>query len=68
MAFTAEEIDYLDSKTECEALRAKQGPAGGEGDRDGECGGEHESAATGKPKLANAAKSKRSRKTEDMPF
>jgi single-strand DNA-binding protein len=27
MAFTAQEIDYLDSKTEGEALRAKQGPA-----------------------------------------
>ena len=68
MAFTAEEIDHLDSKTEGEALRAKQRPAGGEGDRDGECDGEHESAATGKPKPANSAKSKRSRKTEDMPF
>ena len=68
MAFTAEEIDYLDSKTEGEALRAKQRPAGGEGDRDGECDGEHESAATGKPKPANSAKSKRSRKTEDVPF
>ena len=27
MAFTAEEVDYLDSKAEGEALRAKQGPA-----------------------------------------
>jgi single stranded DNA-binding protein len=27
MAFTAEEIDYLDTKAEGEALRAKQGPA-----------------------------------------
>ena len=68
MAFTAEEIDYLDSKAEGEALRAKQGTSSGEGDGDGEGEGEHESAATGKPKLANSAKSKRSRKTEDMPF
>ena len=27
MAFTAEEIDYLDTKAEGEALRNKQGPA-----------------------------------------
>jgi single stranded DNA-binding protein len=32
MAFTAEEIDYLDTKAEGEALRAKQGPASEEGD------------------------------------
>ena len=32
MAFTAEEIDYLDTKAECDALRAKQGPAPEEGD------------------------------------
>ena len=32
MAFTAEEIDYLDSKAEGEALRAKQGPAPDDGD------------------------------------
>ena len=31
MAFTAEEIDYLDTKAEGEALRAKQGPAPDEG-------------------------------------
>ena len=70
LAFTAEEIDYLDSKAEGEALRAKQGTASGEGegDGDGEGEGEHERAATGKPRPANAAKSKRSRKTEDVPF
>ena len=32
MAFTAEEIDYLDTKAEGEALRNKQGPAPAEGD------------------------------------
>jgi single stranded DNA-binding protein len=32
MAFTAEEVDYLDTKTEGEALRGKQGPAPEEGD------------------------------------
>ena len=31
MAFAAEEIDYLDTKAEGEALRAKQGPAPEEG-------------------------------------
>ena len=31
MAFTAEEIDYLDTKTEGEAIRAKQGPAPDDG-------------------------------------
>ena len=31
MAFTAEEMDYLDTKAEGEALRAKQGPAPDEG-------------------------------------
>ena len=31
MAFTCEEIDYLDSKAEGEAMRAKQGPAPAEG-------------------------------------
>jgi single-strand DNA-binding protein len=32
MAFTAEEIDYLDTKAEGEALRAKQSPAPEDGD------------------------------------
>lgn len=32
MAFTAEEVDYLDTKAEGDALRAKQGPAPEEGD------------------------------------
>ena len=53
MAFTAEEIDYLDTKAEGEALRAKQGPAPEEGD----------SAPAAKPAArASAAKPARSRK------
>lgn len=44
MAFTAEEIDYLDTKAEGEALRARQGPAPDEGD--------------GAPALKPAAKAK----------
>ena len=69
MAFTAEEIDYLDTKAEGEALRAKQGPAPEEGD----------SAPAAKPATrAGAAKPARSRKaaaeapaaeeTDDIPF
>ena len=69
MAFTAEEIDYLDTKAEGEALRAKQGPAHEEGD----------SAPAAKPAArAGAAKPARSRKaaakapaaeeTDDIPF
>ena len=69
MAFTAEEIDYLDTKAEGEALRAKQGPAPEEGD----------SAPAAKPAArAGAAKPARGRKatakapaaeaTDDIPF
>ena len=68
MAFTAEEIDYLDTKAEGEAIRAKQSPAPEEGD-----------APTAKPAArASAAKPARSRKaaakapaaeeTDDIPF
>ena len=69
MAFKAEEIDYLDTKAEGEALRAKQGPAPEEGD----------TAPAVKPTArAAAAKPARSRKaaakapaaeeTDDIPF
>ena len=69
MAFTAEEIDYLDTKADGEALRAKQGPAPGES----------VSAPAAKPAArASAAKPARSRKaaakapnaeeTDDIPF
>ena len=70
MAFTAEEIDYLDTKAEGEAIRAKQGPAPEEAD----------SAPAAKPAArASAAKPARSRKatakapaaaeeTDDIPF
>ena len=69
MAFTAEEIDYLDTKAEGEALRAKQGAAPEEGD----------SAPAAKPAArAGAAKPARNRKaaakapaadeTDDIPF
>ena len=69
MAFTAEEIDYLDTKAEGEAIRAKQNPAA-EG---GAAAPETKPAAR-----ANNAKPARSRKatskapaaeeTDDIPF
>ncbi len=69
MAFTAEEIDYLDTKAEGEAIRAKQGGASGDG----------APAPEAKPAAAvGAAKPGRSRKTaakvpaghaeDDIPF
>jgi single-strand DNA-binding protein len=39
MAFTAEEIDYLDSRAECEARRT-HGDCNGSAVHDGNCGGE----------------------------
>ena len=69
MAFTAEEIDYLDTKAEGEALRAKQSPA----PQDGAPMPQAKPAAR-----ASAAKLARSRKstakapaaeeTDDIPF
>jgi single-strand DNA-binding protein len=70
LAFTAEEIDYLDSKAEGEALRAKQGPTSGQGDGGGEGaenGGQSEPAAR-QTVGRRAAKSSRNRQTEDVPF
>ena len=70
MAFTAEEIDYLDTKAEGEALRAKQGTTREEGD----------GAPAARPTArASAAKPAGSRKaaakalaaaeqTDDIPF
>jgi single-strand DNA-binding protein len=70
LAFTAEEIDYLDSKAEGEALRAKQVPASGEGEGDdqgAENGGPSEPAAR-QTVGRSAGKSARNRQTEDVPF
>ena len=52
MAFTAEEIDYLDTKAEGEAIRAKQGTGPDEG----------EPMPQGKPAPARAAKGAKGRK------
>jgi single-strand DNA-binding protein len=51
MAFTAEEVDYLDTKAEGEALRAKQGTAPGEG--------EQPSASATKPAARKAGKGRK---------
>ena len=51
MAFTAEEIDYLDTKAEGDALRARQGAAQGQGE-----------SAPEAPAPSNAGKPARSRK------
>ncbi len=70
LAFTADEIDYLDSKLEGEALRAKQGSASGEGEGNGqgvENGGQSEPAAR-QTVGRRAAKSARNLNAEDLPF
>jgi single-strand DNA-binding protein len=52
MAFTAEEVDYLDTKAEGDALRAKQGPSPDEG----------QPAPQAKPAPAKGAKAAKGRK------
>jgi single-strand DNA-binding protein len=53
MAFTAEEVDYLDTKAESEALRARQGMGPEEGD-----GAPAPAAARGKPAKARKGSAK----------
>ena len=57
MAFTAEEIDYLDSRAEADARRAREGD-GGEGDSAGATAARPEVAA--KPANARATRSRKS--------
>jgi single-strand DNA-binding protein len=65
MAFTAEEIDYLDTKAEGEALRGQHGPAPEEG---------NDSPLAGNPAKARAAKPAKGKKAamaggdDDVPF
>ena len=78
MAFTAEEIDYLDTKAEGEALRAKQGPAPEEGDSAPAAKPATRAIAAKPATRASAPKPARSRKaaakapaaeeTDDIPF
>ena len=69
MAFTAEEVDYLDSKAEGEAIRAKQGPAPDEGAPVPDAKPAPRAAA---PKPARsrkaAAKAPIAEETDDIPF
>lgn len=70
MAFTAEEIDYLDTKAEGEALRGKQGPAPEDGapvpaakpaPRTG-------AARPARSRRAGATKAPAAEETDDIPF
>ena len=69
MAFTAEEIDYLDSKAEGEAIRAKQGPAPEESDSAPQAKPAANPKAT-KPARSRkaAAKAPAAEETDDIPF
>jgi single-strand DNA-binding protein len=67
MAFTAEEIDYLDSKAEGEALRAKQGPTSGEGDGQVAQGSAQGHSAARQNPSTRTAKPARNRRPEGVP-
>ena len=69
MAFTAEEIDYLDTKAEGEAIRAKQGPAPDDGAPVPEAKPAADPKAT-KPARSRkaAAKAPADKETDDIPF
>jgi single-strand DNA-binding protein len=76
MAFTAEEIDYLDSKAESEALRARQGEGPDEGQAAGQTkpaaasagGDQGAGAGKGRKTTAKAAQPKREAHSDDIPF
>ena len=69
MAFTAEEIDYLDTKAEGEAIRAKQGPAPEDGAPvpDAKPVARASAAKATKARKA-AAKAPAAADTDDIPF
>jgi single-stranded DNA-binding protein len=69
MAFTAEEIDYLDTKAEGEALRAKQGPAPEDGAPMPQAEATPRASAV-KPARSRkaAAKAPAAEETDDIPF
>jgi single stranded DNA-binding protein len=68
MAFTAEEIDYLDTKAEGDALRAKQGPGPDEGKPAPEAKPETAKSATGKPAKARKPAAALAGADDDVPF
>ena len=69
MAFTAEEIDYLDTKAEGEAIRAKQGSAPDDGARvpDAKPAPRASSTKTARSRKA-AAKTPAAEETDDIPL
>ena len=69
MAFTAEEIDYLDSKAEGEAIRAKQGsaPDGGAPVLEAKPAARTSAARLARSRKANA-KAPAAEETDDIPF
>ena len=69
MAFTAEEIDYLDTKAEGEAIRAKQGPAPEDGAPVPDAKPATRASST-KPARSRkaAAKAPAAEETDDIPF
>jgi single-strand DNA-binding protein len=70
MAFTAEEVDYLDTKAEGEALRAQQGPAPEEGDGSPPVGSapKAKAAKPAKGKKAGAKQAAIAGVGDDVPF
>jgi single stranded DNA-binding protein len=69
MAFTAEEIDYLDSKAKGEAIRTKQGPAPEDGApvTDAKPAARASSTKPARSRRA-AAKAPAAEETDDIPF
>ena len=69
MAFTAEEVDYLDTKAEGEAIRAKQSPAPDDGSPVPEAKPAARASAA-KPARSRkaAAKAPTAEETDDIPF
>ena len=68
MAFTAEEIDYLDTKAEGEAIRAKQGPAPEESDSAPDAKPAARASAATRARSRKAAKAPAAEETGDIPF
>ena len=69
MAFTAEEIDYLDTKAEGEALRAKQGSAADDGAPVSQAKPAPRASSTTPARSRKAAaKAPAAEETDDIPF
>ena len=68
MAFTAEEIDYLDTKAEGDALRARQGTGPDEGQPAPQAGPAPAKANRGAKGRKGPAKTPAAEETDDIPF